>query len=176
MAEKTEAGIRPTDPVGRLVFDVSRALALAGGGVLALMAAMTAVSVTGRSFFAAPIPGDFELIEIGLSVAVFAFLPYCQIARANVIVDFFTQAAPARVKAFLDAIGSLMFALIAGLLLWRHGLGAIDMYQAGETTMILTVPRWWTFPVAVACLALLLAGCLYTLWRSIREVRAGRRH
>jgi hypothetical protein len=40
-------------------------VALAGGCVLALMAAMTALSVTRRSFFGAPIPGDFELIEIG---------------------------------------------------------------------------------------------------------------
>ena len=173
MAEQTGAGFRPTDPVGRILFDVSRALALAGGGVLALMAAMTTVSVTGRAFFRAPIPGDFELIEIGLSVAVFAFLPYCQIAGANVIVDFFTHGAPARLKAVLDAIGSLVFALIAAVLLWRHGLGAIDMYEVGETTMILNLPRWWSFPVAVACLALLLAACLYTLWRSIREVRAG---
>jgi hypothetical protein len=40
--------------------------------------------------------------------------------------------------------------------------------------MILGVPRWWSFPVAVLCLALLLAGCLYALWGSIRETRTGR--
>jgi TRAP-type C4-dicarboxylate transport system permease small subunit len=174
MAEQARAGARPTDPVGRVLFDVARAVALAGGGVLALMAAMTAVSVTGRSFFHAPIPGDFELIEIGLSVAVFAFLPYCHLTRGNVIVDFFMERAPARAKALCDAVGNLMFCAIAALLLWRHGLGAIDMYRAGETTMILGVPRWWSFPVAVLCLALLLAGCLYALWGSIRETRTGR--
>lgn len=174
MTEQTESGGRPTDKVGRMLFGVSRAVALVGGIVLALMAAMTAVSVTGRSFFRAPVPGDFELIEIGLSVAVFAFLPYCQIVRANVIVDFFMERAPVRAKAFFDAIGSLMFVLIAALLLWRHTLGSVDMYRGGEVTMILGVPRWWSFPVAVACLVLLVAVCCYTLLRSVREMRAGR--
>lgn len=160
--------------MGRVLFSISRTLALAGGCVLALMAAMTAVSVTGRSFFRAPIPGDFELIEIGLGVAVFSFLPYCQLVRGNVLVDFFMERAPVRAKAFFDAIGNLVFSLIVALLLWRHSLGAVDMYRVGETTMILQVPRWWTFPAAVLCLALLLAVCLYTLWRDIREIRTGR--
>jgi hypothetical protein len=31
------------------------------------------------------------------------------------------------------------------------------MYRHGETTMILQLPRWWTFPGADACLALLAA-------------------
>jgi len=174
MAELTGTGTLPTDAVGRVLYSVSRAVALAGGCVLTLMAAMTAVSVTGRSFFYAPIPGDFELIEVGLSIAIFAFLPYCQIIRGNVFVDFFMERAPVRAKAFFDAIGNLMFALMAALLLWRHSLGSIEMYQGGETTMILGVPRWWSFPVAVACLVLLVVVCLYTLWRSIRETRAGR--
>jgi TRAP-type C4-dicarboxylate transport system permease small subunit len=174
MADATASGNRPTDAVGRFLFRVSRAVALAGGTVLALMAAMIAVSVTGRSLLRAPIPGDFELVEIGLSVVVFATLPYCQIARANVIVDFFLDRAPERVKASFDAAGSLIFAALAALLLWRHALGAVDMYNVGETSMIIGIPRWWSFPAAVICLALLLAVCLYTFWRSVREIRAGR--
>jgi len=173
MAGAAAPGERPTDPVGRALYAVSHAVALAGGGVLALMAAMTAVSVTGRSFFGAPIPGDFELIEIGLGVALFAILPYCQITRVNVIVDFFLERAPRRAKAFFDALGSFLYLAIVALLLWRHSLGGLEMYRHGETTMILQLPRWWTFPVAAACLALLAAVCLYTLWRSIRDVRAG---
>ncbi|MBI1943345.1 MAG: TRAP transporter small permease [Betaproteobacteria bacterium] len=174
MTEQAASIGRPADLVGRLLFDVTRIVALAGGCVLALMAAMIAVSVTGRSFLRAPIPGDFELVEIGLSVAVFTFLPYCQMVRGNVIVDFFMARAPVRAKAFFDAIGNLMFTVIVALLLWRHSLGSLDIYNAGETTMILSVPRWWSFPAAVLSLALLLAVCLYTLWRSIREMRAGR--
>jgi TRAP-type C4-dicarboxylate transport system permease small subunit len=171
LTEPQGSDFRPADPVGRFLFGVSRAVALAGGCLLAVMAAMTAVSVTGRSFFRAPIPGDFELVEIGLSVAIFSFLPYCQMARANVLVDFFMERAPARAKAFFDAAGGLLYLAIAALLLWRHSLGGIDMYRVGETSMILGVPRWWSFPAAVLCLALLLAVVGYTLWRSIREMR-----
>jgi len=174
MAELMGTGTLPTDAVGRVLYRVSRVVALAGGCMLTAMAAMTAVSVTGRTFFAAPIPGDFELIEVGLSIAIFAFLPYCQIIRGNVFVDFFMERAPVGAKAFFDTIGNLIFVVIAVLLLWRHGLGSVDMYRGGETTMILGVPRWWSFPAAVACLVLLVAVCLYTLWRSIRETRAGR--
>lgn len=174
MSETAATPARPADPAGRVLYAITRAFALAGGIVLCAMALLTSVSIIGRAFFNTPVTGDFELIAIGTGVAVFAFLPHCQLCRENVVVDFFLSQAPYRLRAFFDAVGNLAFGLIMTLMTWRTALGGVDMYEAGETTLILAVPRWWTFPLAVVCLALLVVVCVYTLAHSIKETRLGR--
>ncbi len=42
------------------------------------------------AIFGHPIPGDLELTEMGIAIAAFAFLPYCQLHGANVTADIFT--------------------------------------------------------------------------------------
>lgn len=174
MSGSGELQSRPADPVGRALFKVTRIFALLGGLVLCAMALLTAVSVTGRSFINLPVTGDFELIAIGTGVAVFAFLPYCQLIRENVVVDFFLSGAPFRLKAFFDTAGNLLYAALIILLTWRTSLGGIDLYRDDQMTMILEIPRWWTFPAAILCLVLLLAVCVYTVVRSINEFRLNR--
>ena len=66
MAEAGEPGARPTDPVGRVLFTITRIFAILGGLVLCGMAVLTTVSVTGRSFLNTPVTGDFELIVVVL--------------------------------------------------------------------------------------------------------------
>ncbi|MCG6876811.1 MAG: TRAP transporter small permease [Betaproteobacteria bacterium] len=174
MAETSSSALRPADPVGRVLFDISRVLAVFGGVVLFAMAWLTAVSVTGRAAFSTPIPGDFELVSIGAGVAIFAFLPYCQITRSNVIVDFFMVRAPTRAKTICDAIGALLYLVIGAILTWRLILGGLDMYRYSERTMTINFPRWTTFPVSVLLMMFLVVVVAYTIWRSIAETRANR--
>lgn len=161
-------------PVGRALYRLSAALAVLGGLVLAALVVMICVSIAGRALFSAPIPGDFELVEIGCAVAVFAFLPYCQITRGNVLVDFFTARAGPKRRAALDAFGNLLLTVIAGLITWRGVFGAHDLYRYNETTMVLAVPVWWGFVPAVFCAAVLTLVAAYTVWRSAWEARHGR--
>ncbi len=165
---------RPADPVGRALFAITRIFALLGGLVLCAMALLTTISVTGRYFLNAPVEGDVELIAIGTGVGVFLFLPYCQLVRENVIVDFFLSAAPFRLKAFFDIVGNLIYALIMVLMTWRMVYGGIGLYEVDEMTMILEIPRWSTFPAALVCLVLLVVVCFYTFVRSINEMRLNR--
>lgn len=174
MAELPEQVARPTDQVGRVLFQLSRALALFGGTVILAVALMTSISVSGRFALSLPIPGDIELIEIGTSTAVFAFLPYCQLMRGNVIVDFFMTWAPTRVKTSMDALGSLFYLIVGSLLTWRLVYGGIDMYKYSEMTLTLGIPRWLSFPYATLCMVILIAVIIYTLGRSIAETRANR--
>lgn len=173
MSESVQSSTRPTDPVGRVLFEISRGFAVIGGLVLCAMSLLTTVSVTGRAFFDSPITGDFELIALGTGVAVFAFLPYCQMLRENVVVDFFMAHAPARLRGFFDMLGSLSYGLIIALVAWRTTIGGIDVYNTSEMSMILQVPHWWPFPFAVLCLVLLFIVCVYTLVVDIRGVHAG---
>ena len=174
MAETGNRGGRPTDPVGRLLYRIARALAIFGGVILSAMALMTTVSIAGRAAFSEPVRGDFEIVAIGTGIAVFAFLPWCQLTRGNVIVDFFMDKAPVRAKALCDAIGGMLYVALGALLTWRMVYGGIDMRQYAELSLTLNFPRWTTFPISVVLMAFLIAVTVYTVGRSFREMRAGR--
>lgn len=157
------AGDRPWPSVAeRFLQRAARAFALAGGAVLLAVMAVTVTSVVGRTLFNRPVLGDFELVEIGSAVAIFAFLPYCQLRGGNVVVDLFTRGAGAHARARLDAVHSLVYALIAALLTWRLTIGGTELRAWGETSMILAVPIWWAFVPIVASVMLLTLICIYT--------------
>src|SRR6185436_13310533 len=64
---------------GRVLRLCCDACAMAGGLILLAMAGMTLASVIGRAFFARPVPGDVELVQIGTAVCIALFLPYTQL-------------------------------------------------------------------------------------------------
>ncbi len=174
MDEPTSTIVRPADPAGRILFAISRVLAICGGILLCAVAALVTVSVIGRSAFSAPVPGDFELVAIGTGICVFAMLPYCQIIRGNVLVDFFMAKAPLRFKVLCDLIGNIAFFIIASLLTWRMIYGGFDMYTNNEKSMTINFPRWTTFPVSVLLMGFLSLVILYTIWRSFEEIKQNR--
>lgn len=166
----TESG-PPTDRVGRVLYRIARLLTICGGILLLAVAVLTAVSITGRATSIGPIPGDFELVAIGTGVCIFSFLPYCQLMRGNVLVDFFTEKAPRSVKAFLEGVSGLMYLAIATLLTWRLIFGGLDMYKYHETSITVGFPRWTTIPLSVLLMAFLVIVIAYTVWRSFSEMR-----
>jgi len=149
-------------------------MAVFGGVILFILAILTTISVFGRKFLDAPVPGDFELVAIGTGVAVFACLPYCQLMRGNVLVDFFMNNAPTRAKTIADIIAGLIFLAIGLMLTWRMIYGAIDMYDVNEVSMTIGFPRWSTFPISIVFMSFLVIIIIYTLGRSIAETRANR--
>ncbi len=134
---------------------------------------MITISVTGRYFFAAPVPGDWDLIGIFCGMAVFAFLPYCQLTRGNVVVDFFTVNMAPRGKAMLDSVGTLLYLLIAAMYTWRLYYGGWELYESSEVLAAFNFYRWWTVPFEFACLIVLLCVIAYTLARDIKDARIG---
>ena len=161
-------GERPLERFGRAVLALSRAWAVLGGVVLVALMLMTVTSVAMRAVLGFPILGDYELVEIGTAIATFAFLPYCHQAGGNVVVDFFTERASARVKHGLGALGSLLLAIVAAALLWRMPLGAYDFFHHHEVTTNLGIPRWWAFPPILISLALLALVALVAFGRDLR--------
>ena len=154
-------------PVRRLVVG----WAVAGGLVLLLVVLVNVASVAGAALLGTPFPGDVELTEMGVAVAAFAFLPYCQLTGANVVADLFTARAGARTRALLAAVGDGVALLFALLLLWRMSLGMLDQRAYGYTTAILGIPIWWGFvPVLISLALLALAACL-TLRQHLAEAR-----
>jgi TRAP-type C4-dicarboxylate transport system permease small subunit len=170
MSEHAGGSARPTDAVGRALFGVSKSLAIFGGFLCSGMAVLVVVSVTGRYLFAAPVPGDNDLVAIISGCAVFAFLPYCQMTRGNVVVDFFTSNVRPGVRAALDGVGALFYLLIAVLFTWRLYFGALELYESGQVLAAFNFYRWWTLPFSIFCMAVLIVVIAYTLANDIRDV------
>lgn len=146
--------------------------ALGGGVVLLAIALMTTWSAFSGWVFGRPLPGDFELTEIFVAVAVFAFLPYCQQVDANVTADLFTARAGPRALAAFRLFGALLALAVALLLAWRTWAGLLDYRKYVETTAILKIPIWWAYIPALASLVLLVVACLIVLldeWRALRS-------
>jgi TRAP-type C4-dicarboxylate transport system permease small subunit len=155
----------PTDPVGALLWRLSRALALAGGLVVVALTLMSLASIVGRAAFGRPLPGDYELVQVGCAIAVAAFLPFCQMRGGHVLVDFFTSHSRPALRAALDTAGALLLAACAAIVAWRLAAGAIGMRAANDQTTILELPTWWPIALMVPSFALFAATGLYTAWR-----------
>jgi TRAP-type C4-dicarboxylate transport system permease small subunit len=154
--------------LGRTLELLAKAFAFAGGAVLVAMIGMSVASIAGRTFLGRPLQGDFELVQLGCAVGISAFLPWCQLRRGNIIVDFFTTGLPGRAQAALDAVGALLLALVMALVAWRAGVGAHAVWASGETAMISRVPQWIGYAAIVPPLALTAIAGLYTAWESVK--------
>lgn len=178
MSADSTAGLAPLleARLGRVIGAVSRWLALAGGVILTGLALMTVVSIAGRSLSFAglgPVPGDFELVEAGCAVAVFAFLPWCQYRRGHVTVDIFISRLSPRLQAVLAMVGNAALSAVACFIAWRLWFGMIDKFSYGETTMILGMKLGYAYAAALPGAAFFALVCLYSVWRSLNEAIRG---
>src|SRR5688572_14163873 len=115
---------------------------------------MTCISLIGRNTTGWTIVGDFELSGAAAGAAIALFLPWCQIKRGNIIVDFFTAKASAGSNAALDRVGALLLGLSMALLAWRAGIGGVNAWKSQAGTMMLGFPEWTVYAGIVPGLAL----------------------
>jgi TRAP-type C4-dicarboxylate transport system permease small subunit len=147
------------------------AVSAALGGLLALgVALLVCTSVLGRWLFYSPVRGDFELVRIATACAVFAYLPYTQARRGNIMVDTFTQRLPPRVNAAIDGFWDLVFAAAMAACAYGLWLGAYDARDSWETTSELQLQMW---PFILFCAGLCALLALTALATGI--LRAGAR-
>jgi TRAP-type C4-dicarboxylate transport system permease small subunit len=86
---------------------LSRWFGVFGAGLALLTGFMTFTSVFMRAFLQTPIPGDVELTQMGIALAISMCLPWCQSQRGHILVDFFTQKSSAQSLRFMDSVGCL---------------------------------------------------------------------
>jgi TRAP-type C4-dicarboxylate transport system permease small subunit len=148
---------------------LARACAITAGVLLTVITLMTCVSLIGRNTTGWTIVGDFELTGAAAGAAIALFLPWCQLQRANIIVDFFTSRAGAASQATLDRLGALLLALAMGLLTWRSAIGGWNAWRSQAGTMMLGFPEWIVYVGIVPALALTAAIALTQAVRGFEE-------
>ena len=162
--------------IGRLIHRIARVLAIAGGSVLVAMVVLTVVSVTGRGLIGldiglGPVPGAFELVELGSAFAIFSFLPWCQLKRGHVAVDLFVKMLGERASVIAELVGDSLIFSAAAVIAWRLWLGMMDKMRYGETTYILGLPLWWGYAAAQVGALVFVAAAAFTAWQGIQTLR-----
>ncbi|TCP58745.1 TRAP-type C4-dicarboxylate transport system permease small subunit [Rhodovulum bhavnagarense] len=176
---------------GRIAASLAGGMALAGGAILIAIALLTVASVSGRAVPGlTPVAGDFELVEAGIAVAVFFFLPWCQLRRGHVSVDILAIRLGRRAQAVLGFLGDLAVAVAALVILWRLWLGFGEKFPYGpqylrdalgmgykpffaETTYELQLPVWIPYGLGLIGAVGFFLVALYTVWRSLNWVLVG---
>lgn len=156
---------------------VSRILTLLGGIVLVIMIGLTCLSVAGRllngmlhasdtalaqyllDFGVGPINGDFEMVEVGMAFAVFAFLPLCHLNGGHARVDVFADLLPRRAKRCITVSVETAFALVLCLIAVQLFDGMLSKRDTGQTSFLLEFPIWWGYLLAsLGAVVLALVG------------------
>jgi len=146
-----------------LLLGLIKGWALLGGLVLLAVVFMTTYSALASFLISKPFPGDFELTQMGVAVAAFAFLPYCQLSFANVSADIFTAGVSQATARNLNRLGSLVALCFSLLLIWRMYAGLLDYQTYLEITAILQIPLWYAFVPTLFSLLLMVLASLLTL-------------
>jgi TRAP-type C4-dicarboxylate transport system permease small subunit len=173
------------------IHKMAKALAVAGGIVLLLIVIVTCSSVMGRGLntlgnsdfveaylpflesllkFFGPINGDYELVEAGTAVAIFMFLPWCQLSRGHASVELFTSLLPAKPNRFLALLWEIVFSLVIILITWRIYEGMISKLRNGETSFLLQMPIWWPYAICTftACIASIVS--MMSVWLHAKDL------
>ncbi|SIS99382.1 TRAP transporter small permease [Paracoccus saliphilus] len=144
--------------------------AIGGGVILFGIVAVNVVSVVGLAIWRSPIPGVYEIVQIGAAVAMFMMLPYCQITGSNVSADIFTASLRPRTITILAGIGALLGAVFGLFLIWRMGHGLKDVYVYRETTAIYQFPVWIAYVPTLLSLALFVLAAIANMVQTAQGV------
>lgn len=148
---------------------IATVVAMIGGALAFALAFLVTTSVVLRWLFDAPVPGDFEFVQMGTALIVFAYLPFCQIERGNIVVDAFTSKLSQRTRDRIDAVWDIVYAAVIGVIAYAMIQGVIDAWRSGEETMVSRVPLWPALAICTGLAAFLSLVALYTAERLARS-------
>jgi TRAP-type C4-dicarboxylate transport system permease small subunit len=149
----------------KVLQSLAKLSAILAGVLLTVITLMTCVSLIGRNTVGITLVGDFELTGVATGAAIALFMPWCQLKRGNIIVDFFTAKVHAAVNERFDRLGALLLALVFALLAWRTTLGGMNAYATGSTSMMMGLPEWIVY---VAMTPPFVLTTLIALYQAVR--------
>jgi TRAP-type C4-dicarboxylate transport system permease small subunit len=152
-----------------LLEKLARLCAVLAGVLLTVITLMTCVSLIGRNTTGWTLVGDFELSGSAAGAAIALFMPWCQLRRGNIMVDFFTARASTATRAGLDRFGALLLALVMALMAWRTGVGGLNAWNSQAGSMMLGFPEWVVYAFMVPALALTALIAAVQAWQGFGE-------
>ena len=163
------------DLFARLAECLARTLALLGGVVLIGLIILTCGSIIGRALLPldlgfGPIRGVYDMTEIGIAVAIFAFLPWAQLRETHARVDLFRWVIPPRVNRALDLVFNATMTVLVAVGTARLYLGMVDKIAYGETTLIAQIPVWYGYAASLIGAVGFVFIALFCTLRAVRRL------
>ncbi|MDU8912287.1 TRAP transporter small permease [Aestuariicoccus sp. MJ-SS9] len=154
---------------------IAAALAILGGIVLLGIVVLTCISIAGRALIPldiglGPIRGIYDMTEIGMAAAVFAFLPWTQLREAHARVDLFQTVYPKGMNLFLDLLFNAAMFVVALVGTYRLYLGMLDKLSFGETTLIAQIPVWQGYAASLLGGVAFVLVAAFCILRSLRRL------
>lgn len=154
--------------VDRSLHWIEKATALASGlGIFALMLIGVA-HVVGRKFFAMPIFGYIDIVEIMMSFLVFLGLAYTDRLGGHIRMELFITFLKGRWLAAFELVGVVLGLAVVGVILvysWGHAMRA---YTLGDSTIDAQIALWPSKMAIPVALGLLFIRLLVSLWAYMR--------
>ncbi len=161
--------------LSKMAETIANALAIAGGLILLAIVVLTCVSIAGRALVPldigiGPIRGIYDMTEIGMAAAIFAFLPWAQLRDAHARVDLFQPVIPSTLNRVLELIFNVAMLAVATVGTYRLYLGMQDKLSFGETTLIAQIPVWQGYAAALIGGIGFVVIAAFCILRSVRRV------
>jgi TRAP-type C4-dicarboxylate transport system permease small subunit len=160
---------------GRRLFSLSKVFAIVGGLAMVAIVALAIVSIVGRKLAATPVTGDVEIMQFIAAPAIACFFAYCHLIDGDVRVDFVSDHLPPGFQRALKIAGSALLGLVAVLLAWRTAVGAVSLFEAGETSALLSWRIWISQALVVPGFALQAVAGLYMAFYYVTAAKKGAR-
>jgi TRAP-type C4-dicarboxylate transport system permease small subunit len=154
--------------IERLIDRVVTLVEYAAAAFLALVTAMTFVSVIMRYVFSAPIPDTHDLTRHMMCIAIFWGIACACWRGEHIQVDLLWSALPSRGKRLMDLVASAVLLVSMAVLAWIIFVRVGATIRSGMTTADFLLPLWPFFAIASLGLALtvvVVAAYLYRLAR-----------
>jgi TRAP-type C4-dicarboxylate transport system permease small subunit len=129
---------------------------IAGAGLVG-MTALVVGDVIGIKIFSKPIPGGIEFVSFLAAVAIAFGVPFTQVMKGHVAVDFIVETFPRRLKLVIECITVFLSVVLFALLMVYSFRYAGLLRSSGEVSMTQKIPfHPFVYGMAVCFLATLL--------------------
>ena len=152
---------------------------LSGLAVFALML-LAVVSVSGRNFFNAPLPGYVDWIEQAMPLIAFMGISYVMREGGHIRMDILVGALKGRALYIVEFIPTLAVLMLTALLVWgtwAHFDRSFDFAAplwSRDSSMDIALPIWPAKLLAPVAFSVLCARLCLQLWAYGRAIRTGR--
>jgi TRAP-type C4-dicarboxylate transport system permease small subunit len=144
---------------------------IAGAGLVG-MTLLIVADVIGIKIFSNPVPGGIEYVAFLAVVAIAFSVPFTQVMKGHVAVDFIVEAFPRRAKLVIECFTALLSVIVMALLMVYGFRYAGLLRTSGEVSMTQKIPF---HPFVYGMAVCFLAAFLILLLQFVRSLlKAGK--
>lgn len=163
----------------RSLFRLESVFALISGLAVFALMVMAVVSVGGRNFFNAPLPGYVDWIEQAMPLIAFMGVAYTQRLGGHIRMDLFLSFLPAKRIWVAELITTILIFTIMVVLVygtWYHFLRSFDFAApmwSRDSSMDIAIPLWPAKLLAPIAFSVLVARLTLQIWGYGRAILEG---